>query len=83
MSDFREKTMRQAMGVVAMVECLACRTAHRVDADTYTVFWGDIGVGPDKKIVSGNIDEKGKVTGACIYCRKKECLDVLSAAILK
>ena len=56
------------------VACSVCKTLHDVDSDNFFVVWGNITVGTNGGIVGNNLDDKGKVYRATVFCKHKPCL---------
>jgi len=73
----KDKAMAAATKTVNVVECCVCNTMHLVDSEEFVVIYGNVSIGMKTPVIDGNIDEKGKVAGSNIYCRKFECLGLL------
>lgn len=64
-----EKTLASAVKTEAMVTCSICGKKHLVTSDTFVVLYGDVRVGLDGDLITGNIGANGRVTGSTVLCR--------------
>jgi len=78
----KDKVMAAATKTVNVVECSKCGAMHLVDGDGFVAIYGNITVGMNGGIIGDNIDEKGKVIGSVILCRRRECLGDLFEMML-
>lgn len=80
--ETRNKVMASATTTVAAVTCMVCGQMHRVDCKDFIAIYGNVMIGMDDTIIGENIDEKGKVIGSTIYCRKSACFDVFVESLI-
>ena len=73
----KDKAMAAATKTVNVVECCVCKTMHLVDSEGFVVIYGNVSVGMKSPVIDENIDERGKVSGSNIYCRKAKCTQAL------
>ena len=59
------------------VKCTACFTMHDVDSDGYLSIYGNICIGRSGGIVGNNFDDDGMLNRVMIFCRNKECFNLV------
>lgn len=73
----RDKVLASATTILNVVECGFCKTKHAIDGKDFVVIYGNASIGTQLFVIDGNIDERGKVIGSFVCCRRGECLERL------
>jgi hypothetical protein len=68
------KIRRKVLNVKASITCSVCGKLHEVGSVGYVVIYGDIEAGDGEVIVGPNLDAKGKVDDAAVFCQSDACL---------
>lgn len=65
-----------------VVTCHLCGKKYPVGSDGFIVIFGDIHLGMEIGLVSGNINERGKLVGSFVLCREHAYVNELVKAFL-
>ena len=77
LDKIREDAFEKGVIRKEQIECLTCHDMHDLDSDTYITVYGNICIGRSGGIVGNNFDEEGILNRVMIFCRNRECFNLV------